>query len=151
MKAINQQPTILLVDDDPSILRLLQHTLEKSFGDNVQIEAIGDPSAALTRIEESSIDVLLSDLEMPGVGGLEVLRQAKQRNAHCQVIMLTGHSSQQALLEAMELGASDYLLKPFESEQISELVGQALDRRIRWKRALAGTWQQEKQAAAAES
>ena len=65
--------------------------------------------------------------------------------------MLTGHSSQQALLEAMELGASDYLLKPFESEQISELVGQALDRRIRWKRALAGTWQQEKQAAAAES
>ena len=145
MSSISHSPVLLLVDDDPSILRLLQHAVEKSFGDQVRVEAFDDPAAAIERIEAGGIDVLLSDLEMPGIGGLEVLRQAKCRHAHCQVIMLTGHSSQQALLEAMELGASDYLLKPFDKDQLTELVGQALARRVRWQRALAGTWQQAKQ------
>lgn len=133
---------LLVIDDDPSMVRLLVTMLKKSLGDDVQVESLTDPAEARDRIMNSSIDVLLTDLEMPGIDGLELLRAAKRRNAFTQVLFLTGHSTREALLDAMELGATDYLLKPVKEEELLTLVTQAHNRRQRWIRALAGTWRE---------
>ena len=131
---------LLLIDDDPSIVRLISTTISSSLESEIDLESLTDPAEARQRILDSSIDVLLTDLEMPGVNGLELLRCAKRRNAFTQVLFLTGHSTRNALLDAMELGATDYLLKPFNREELLELVSQTHHRRQRWIRALAGTW-----------
>ena len=151
METTPNQATLLLVDDDPSILRLLEKVIEQSFAEHLKVETLLDATEARDRIEQGGVDILLTDLEMPSVNGLELLRSAKRRNAHSQVLLLTGHSSHQALLDALELGASDYLLKPFEQAELLELVGQAHSRLRRWKMALLSTWKQQKQKIAAEA
>ena len=137
----NRSSTLLLVDDDPAMVRLLATVIERSCSADITIESLTDPAAARTRLKEGGVDILLTDLEMPGINGLELLRCAKRRNACTQVLFLTGHSSQDALLDALELGATDYLLKPVDQTQLLELVAQAHQRLQRWRQALADTWQ----------
>jgi len=134
-----QSSTLLLVDDDPSMVRLLSTIIERSCGGEIAIESLTDPAKARERIIEGGVDILLTDLEMPDVNGLELLRCAKERNACTQVLFFTGHSSHEALLEALELGATDYLLKPVDQEELLELISQAFSRQKRWHQALAGT------------
>lgn len=141
--------TLLLVDDDPSIVRLLSRILERSFGDEIVIQSLTDPTEARSRILEGGVDILVTDLEMPKVNGLELLRCAKQRNASTQALFFTAHSSREALLEAIETGATDYLLKPVDQEQLIELIRQALSRLQRWNLALAETWRQRREQPAA--
>lgn len=145
MQNNKKRSTLLIIDDDPSIVRLLAEILSRSFGDKLRIESLTDPAEARERIEEDVVDILLTDLEMPGINGLELLRCAKRRNACTQVLFFTGHSTYGALLDALELGATDYLLKPVDQEQLLNLVGQACVRQQRWKNALAGTWEQRRQ------
>ncbi len=140
--------TLLLVDDDPSMVRLLSKVIERSFSDKINVESLTDPVEARERISEGGIDILVTDLEMPSVNGLELLRCAKRRNACTQVLFLTGHSTLDSLLDAFEFGATDYLLKPVDQDQLLELVGQAHVRQRRWQRALADTWQQRSGATA---
>lgn len=142
--------TLLIVDDDPAMVRLLSTFTARAFGDDMHIETATDPQAALERIDQGGIDILLTDLDMPEVGGIDVLKSAKRRNACTQVIVLTGHSSGQALLSALELGASDYVLKPVDQETLLSLLRQAHRRRLRWQQALVATWQQKKYACATE-
>jgi len=146
MLKTKQFPTLLLVDDDPSMVRLLTRVLERACGDEIVIESLTDPSEARERILEGGVDILV--LEMPGINGLELLQCAKKRNACTQVLFFTGHSSREALLEALELGATDYLLKPVDQEQLLELIGQAFQRQRRWNLALAETWRQQRKATA---
>ena len=131
---------LLLIDDDPSMVRLLTKVIERGMSDEVDIESLTDPSAAREKIESEHIDILITDLEMPEVNGLELLGQAKKKNPCTQVLFLTGHSTHQALLEAMDLGASDYLLKPVDHAELLALLKQAHGRQARWKKALAETW-----------
>ena len=141
---------LLLVDDDPSMVRLLAKVIDRSFGDQITVESLTDPAAARARIDDGNVDILLTDLEMPGVNGLELLRCAKRRNAYTQVLFLTGHSSQDALLDALELGATDYLLKPVDQQQLLELISQAHSRQQRWRQALAETWRRRSEPVGAE-
>ena len=103
-------------------------------------------------IEGNILDILVTDLEMPGVNGLELLRCAKRRNVCAQVLFVTGHSTLDALTDALELGATDYLLKPLDQAELVELIGDAERRVRRWREALAGTLvaSRERQTAAAE-
>ena len=104
----NVKPSsLLVVDDDPSMTRLVVTVLERALGEAIKVEALTDPAVARERIDEGGIDILLTDLEMPGINGLDLLRCAKRRNACTQVLFFTGHSSQDALLSALELGAAD--------------------------------------------
>jgi len=130
---------LLLVDDDPSMVRLLKTIIEQSWGDHVELFSLTDASEAHQWLENHLIDVLVTDLEMPGVDGLELLRCAKRRNPCAQVIFVTGHSTLDSLVDAMELGATDYLLKPFDHAEVLELLDDAAKRLRRWRRALAGT------------
>ena len=143
--------TLLLVDDDPSMVRLLAKVIERSMGDQIEVETLTDPVEALSRIEAGGVEILLTDLEMPRVNGLDLLRTAKSRNPYIQVLLLTGHSTRDALLEALEMGATDYLLKPADQQELLELVGQAYGRLQRWQLVLAETWRKKRsQQVAAE-
>jgi len=82
---------------------------------------------------------LVTDLEMPGVNGLELLRCAKRKNPCTQVLFVTGHSTLEALTDALELGATDYLLKPLDQTELIELIEDAEKRLWRWRQALSGT------------
>jgi two-component system response regulator YesN len=127
---------------------LVVTVLNRALGDEITIEALSDPAVARERIDNGGIDILLTDLEMPGINGLELLRCAKRRNACTQVLFFTGNSSQDALLSALELGAVDYLLKPVDQQNLVDLITQAHHRQQRWWQALAETWQRRKEAVA---
>lgn len=144
----NNTSTLLVVDDDPSMTRLVVKVIERSIGEKITVEALTDPAKARIRIDDGGVDILLTDLEMPAIDGLDLLRCAKRRNACTQVLFFTGHSSQDALLSALELGAVDYLLKPVDQLILVELIAQAHHRQQRWRQALAETWQRRNEAVA---
>jgi DNA-binding NtrC family response regulator len=143
-------PTLLLVDDDPCMLHLLYDVIAEACGSGVDVRAINSASDARAYIEQNLVDILVTDLEMPGINGIELLRCAKHKNPCAQVLFITGHSTLEALAEALESGASDYLLKPLDIDALVTLVNDARKRLLRWQEALAGTVavKHEKRAAA---
>ncbi|QDU95435.1 response regulator transcription factor [Lignipirellula cremea] len=145
MTQIFSPSTLLLVDDEPHIVSLLSTLIKRSFSDRIRLEVMTDPRQALARIEEGGLDILLTDLQMPLVSGLDLLRAARRRSIATEVIFLTGQSTQEALLEALENGASDYLLKPVnDHQQFVELIEQYHARQNRWRQALGDTWRRRK-------
>jgi DNA-binding NtrC family response regulator len=136
----DKKTKLLLVDDDPSMVRLLTRVIDRSFGEEIELQSLIDPTKARDAIERDLIDILITDLEMPGINGLGLLRCAKRRNALTQVLFMTGHSSLDALGDALELGATDYLLKPLDQAELVKLLEQAQNRVRRWRQALAGTF-----------
>jgi DNA-binding NtrC family response regulator len=132
---------LLVVDDDPSIVRLITKIVERELGDRMAVFGQTDSEQTRGWLEENCCDLLISDLEMPGVGGLELLRFAKRRNAWTQVIFVTAHSTWDKISEAIEFGASDYLLKPIRPEELVAILGQQYIRCARWQNAVLGTLQ----------
>lgn len=131
---------VMIVDDDPSMVVLLRTYLAQQLGCTASLHVSTDAAAALDHLEFHGCDLLITDIEMPGLNGLTLLRAAKARNAWTQVVFITGHTSVDRLVEAIELGASDYLLKPLDRDELSEVVGQICRRLIRWESALLGTF-----------
>lgn len=106
---------ILLVDDKEEFVlalsnRLLLHGME------VHTATKGED--ALAMLQEKTADVVVLDVVMPGMGGLETLRRIKETYPHIQVILLTGHASTKEGIEGMRLGAFDYLMKPVDIEEL---------------------------------
>jgi DNA-binding NtrC family response regulator len=130
---------LLVLDDDPSILRLTVKLLKKELGSGVAVTALDDPLLAQQWLRENCCDILLTDIEMPEIDGLEMLKFAKARNAWTQVIFLTGASTWDRIAEAIEFGASDYLLKPIDRGELITIVGQAVNRFNRWQSAVLDT------------
>lgn len=137
---------LLVVDDDPSIVRLLTNVIERKLGDRLAVHGETDSEQAKKWLAEHCCDLLVSDLEMPGASGLEMLRYAKQRNAWTQVIFITAYSTWERISEAIEFGASDYLLKPIDQEELIALLNQQYVRCARWQNAVLGTLQAEAQS-----
>ena len=103
---VDRKLNLVVVDDDVAIVRIVERILTQQLSDHFDTVAFTDPRAALDWINEFGCDVLISDLEMPGVGGLELLRAAKGRCADLQTILLTAHSSWQRIAEAMPANSS---------------------------------------------
>ena len=131
---------VMIVDDDPSIVSLLNVMLNQQFSQAINLHNVTDARHALAWIETHCCDILISDIEMPGLDGLQLLKAAKSRNAWTQVVFITGHSSLDRLTEALEWGASDYLLKPIDVQEVVEVVGQLARRCARWQSAVLGTF-----------
>ena len=127
---------ILIVDDDPTVARLIEAVIAHRFGEQIRLKTVADPQAAREWLESEIVDLLLTDLEMPGMNGLTLLRCAKRRNAWTQVFLITGHSTLNAVVDAMDMGATDYLLKPVRETELVEAVGQAIRRLERWREAV---------------
>ena len=130
---------LLIVDDDPSMVRLLTRVVERQLGDKMSICGLSDASEALAWLERNCCDILVSDIDMPEVDGLQMLRYAKRRNAWTQVIFITAHTTWEKLTEAVEFGASDYLLKPIDHDDLVSLLKQQYVRCARWQTAVLGT------------
>jgi len=107
---------ILVVDDDPVIRRLLQQRLTK---ENYHVLVAADGYKAEAILQQKPVDVVLTDLMMPGkIGGIEVLEIAKQINSTIEVILITAHSSVDTAVDAMKKGATDYLEKPINFDEL---------------------------------
>lgn len=108
--------SILVVDDDPVIRRLLEQRL---INEGYQVELAEDGYAAENILRHKYYDVVLTDLMMPGeIGGIEVLEIAKELNSKTEVLLITAHSSVHSAVEAMKKGATDYLEKPINFDEL---------------------------------
>jgi DNA-binding NtrC family response regulator len=122
------QPTarILVAEDEQNLRLVLQKELQRMGHD---VRAAADGEAALRLLEESNVDVLLTDISMPRMDGMELLRRVHERPNPPEVIMLTGHATVESAIEAMKLGAYDYLTKPYRIAELDLLVKQAAEKR----------------------
>jgi len=118
---------VLVVDDEPEILELLvEYFRDKGF----EVASTGDGRAAVAAIERepARYRLILTDLQLPGADGLAVLRAAKRANPSCYVVIITGYASLDSAIQAVRLGAYDYLTKPFSMGQIDVIVQRVTDR-----------------------
>jgi DNA-binding NtrC family response regulator len=118
------RPTLLVVEDDTAMRRMIVEVLS---GAEAGVVAVESSQAALDYLEGHDVSVVVTDLRMPRVGGLEVLRFARRRNAMTQVILLTGHATVESAVDALKNGAYDYLKKPFEPDDLRRIVDHALE------------------------
>ncbi len=125
---MNEQKSarILIAEDEANLRLVLQKELER-LGYRVQVAPDGE--AALRKLEESNVDVLLCDINMPRIDGMEVLRRVHERPNPPEVIMLTGQATVETAVEAMKLGAYDYLTKPYHITELDVRVKQAAEKR----------------------
>jgi DNA-binding NtrC family response regulator len=125
---LNEQKVarILIAEDEANLRMVLQKELER-LGYRVQVAPDGE--AALRKLEESNVDVLLCDINMPRIDGMEVLRRVHERPNPPEVIMLTGQATVETAVEAMKLGAYDYLTKPYSITELDVRVKQAAEKR----------------------
>jgi len=117
---------ILVVDDERSMRELLQIVLRRE-GHQVRLAESGP--VAVAELEREPVDVLISDIKMPGMTGVDVLREAKRLDPDIVGIMVTAYASTESAVEALRLGAYDYLTKPFDVEELKAKVRNALERR----------------------
>ena len=117
---------VLIVDDEEIVIRSCKRILS---GDEFQVESVQDGREALQKIEENPYDVIILDIMMPNIDGLEVLRRVKETHPNVDVIMITGLSQIDTAVQAMKLGAFDYISKPFEPDELKLVVQRALERR----------------------
>lgn len=144
MKA--DQAGILIVEDDAEMLALLERHLK---GEGHRVVAVNGGAHALGRLRTESFDVVLTDLKMPSVDGMEVLRASREAQPEARVIVMTAYGSIDTAIQAIREGAYHYVAKPFRFQEISLLVSKALEDRqlraenIRLQRELEGRYRFE--------
>ena len=118
---------VLLVDDEPHFVKLLAERLE---GRGVNVETAGGGPEALDKVKDEPYDAIILDLLMPDMDGLETLKQLREINPDLQVILLTGHGTIDKGVEAMKLGAMDFVEKPADFKELMEKIKEAKDKRM---------------------
>jgi diguanylate cyclase (GGDEF)-like protein len=120
-----QKSTILVVDDE----LFFRHLYAEILGEDGNIEAVASGEAALKRLQLGGVDLVLTDMVMPGADGMEVLRYARTLENPPDVILVTGHATLETAIQALKNGARDYLIKPFDPEELRHLVRTCLEQR----------------------
>jgi CheY-like chemotaxis protein len=116
---------ILIVDDEKNIRLTLSRSLEVL---GVETDSAEDGKKALAKLREKEFGLILLDIRMPGVDGMEVLRQVRESRPDIRIIILTAYGTIELAVEAMKLGAVDFIQKPFVPEQIRERVARVMSR-----------------------
>lgn len=124
---MSRTPTILVVDDEASLRALIVNRLRRK-GYDVAEAATGQE--ALTAVAQQEFDLALFDLRLPDIDGMDCLRRAKEVQPGLEVVMLTGHGTIETAIEAMKLGAYDYLTKPANLAELEVVLGKALEKRL---------------------
>ena len=119
------RPRVLVVDDEASIRDLLAKTLALA---EYEVDVAPDGRSALDRMRMYPYDLLIADLKMPGMDGLSVIREAKRYKTDLPVIVITGFSTESSAIEAINLGVSGYLTKPFRVPEVLKQAEKALGR-----------------------
>jgi excisionase family DNA binding protein len=123
-RASSPRRRILLVDDEPSIRTLLTKMLETVY----DVEAAADGRSALDRLRTPGVrvDLLISDLHMPDMDGLTLIREVRRLSAGLPAIIITGYSSESSAIDAVNVGVAGYLTKPFNAPQVLAMAARAL-------------------------
>src|SRR5881396_2954761 len=119
------RPLILVVDDDPGLRESLRVILE----DEYEVLDVPDGGQALEVVRSCQVDLVLLDIRMPGMDGITVLERLKALDDQVEVILVTAVKEVRSAVAAMQLGAFDYLTKPFEEEEVLSSIGRALEKR----------------------
>ena len=118
--------SILIADDDVNIRNSLVELFMSMLSEKkINIAEADNGTAAIAMLEKNDYDVLLLDLDMPGLSGMDVLRQLKAHDIQTEIIILTGHSAMSTAVEAIKIGAYDYLTKPFNADELITVVEKA--------------------------
>ncbi len=117
-------PNILIVEDEPKMRRLLELNFKE---EGYTTLSAADAESALKMLRQEKTDLVVTDLKLPGMNGLEFLQAAKRSNAHLPVVVMTAFGTVETAVEAMKAGASDYVLKPFSMEEIKLILRKELD------------------------
>jgi len=120
-----REKSVLIVDDEKNIRLTLSQALEVL---EVETDTAANGEEALAKLKEREFCLILLDLKMPGMDGMEVLRRVREIRPDIRVIILTAYGTIESAVEAMKLGAIDFIQKPFSAEEIRELVSRVMDR-----------------------
>ncbi|MFT3837256.1 MAG: sigma-54 dependent transcriptional regulator [Myxococcaceae bacterium] len=125
---------VVVIDDDRDLLKAISRLLERS---GFSVDAVFDPVEGLSAASEPGVDVVLSDVQMPNLTGMDLLKELKNRKVGAEVVLVTGHGSIDAAVEALKLGAFDYFTKPFTDHDrlVRTLQNAAAQRRLKSRTA----------------
>ena len=124
-------PKVLIVDDEENFCRSLLKILTAR---KIPAFAVNRGDAALEELSQNTYDVVLLDVKMPGISGIEVLKLMKERKIKAEVIVLSGHASLETAVEIVKYGAYDYLLKPCDTEELLVKITSAYEQRLENKK-----------------
>lgn len=119
-------PSILVIDDKENVRKMLSKTLEM---EGYEVEAVEDGVIGLEKAKEKKYDLVLTDLKLPKMDGLEVLAKVKESDPEIAVIVMTAYGTIETAVQAMKEGAFDYLAKPFDPDHLNVLIKRALENR----------------------
>jgi DNA-binding NtrC family response regulator len=122
-----KKPSILLIDDDDSLRRVMEFSLTEA---GYKVQAAGNGEEGLRLLEKDSFDAVVTDITMPGIGGMEVLARVRERDEGLPVVVITAYGTIESAVEAMKKGAFDYITKPFNRDELRL----TLDRALRMRR-----------------
>ena len=126
---------VLIVDDEPNLRKILSAQLSR---DGYDVMTAEDGEQGLAMLREHHIDVVITDLKMPKVDGMQLLRDALREDPDLPIVMITAHGTIDTAVEALKIGAFDYLTKPFDKEEVRQIVAKAMKTRaLRGKEATA--------------
>ena len=120
-----QKRSILVVDDESSVRESIRMILKPKY----EVYTAANGNEALQCIQKDKIDIVTLDLKMPGLSGIEVLKQIKKRNSDIEVIVISGYGTPQNHQEAVRHGAGDFIIKPFNAPDLINSVCISLERR----------------------
>jgi excisionase family DNA binding protein len=120
---LSDRPRILIVDDEQAVRDLLAKTLTMA---DYDVDTAPDGPSALDRLRAAEYDLLITDLKMPGMDGLSVIREARRLRQGLAVVIITGYSTEASAIEAINLGVAGYLTKPFRLPRILAATARAL-------------------------
>lgn len=118
---------VLLVDDEVEFLGTLIKRMKHR---EIDVDGVGSGEEALTSLEEDPVDVVVLDVKMPDMDGIDVLREVKGRHPSIEVVMLTGYANIEVAVRGMELGAFDYLMKPIDIDELLHKIEDAYKARV---------------------
>lgn len=124
---MKQTTSVLIVDDEDSLRELIAGRLRRR---GYRVDAVATGAEALEALARQEFDLAVLDLRLPDVDGMDCLRRAKELQPALEVVMLTGHGTIESAIEAMKLGAYDYLTKPCNLSELEVILGKALERRL---------------------
>jgi len=123
MSMIDSRTQVLLIDDDPHLRQALSQTLDLA---GLKVSSLADAHGVAARIERDWPGVVVSDIRMPGIDGLQLLQQLQEQDPELPVLLITGHGDVPLAVQAMRAGAYDFLEKPFASDDLLDSVRRAL-------------------------
>ncbi|WCK55891.1 response regulator [Aneurinibacillus sp. Ricciae_BoGa-3] len=118
------KPTVLIVDDDKDICYLLATAIQS---DDIEILSAHSSKEAMILFDNNRPDLVLLDIQLPEMTGIQVLEQMKKIDNNCQIIMVTAYATIDTAIQAMKLGALDYVCKPFKLPELRETVRNAIE------------------------